>query len=263
MKPIIRIGIVGAGDMGKRHAKLVTDSNIAIMAGFADPDESASLNPGFAQVRHYQDHLKLIKSETPDGIIIATPNAYHVPVAIDCLAAGIPVLLEKPVAGNVESGRALVAEQRKSGVIVLVGHHRRFDPAVDATRHLINNGSIGQLLAVQATWATRKPEHYYQVKWRTEHASGGFILINLIHDIDMLRYLCGEIISVYADLNSVGRSLSVADTAAVAMEVVGRQTILGKFSWIPWISIPFADFLQPTSVVVGSRVVAVDRPGKS
>ena len=196
---------------------MVADSNIAVVVGFADPDSSAALNPVFAQVRHYQDHLKLIKAETPDGIIIATPNAHHVPVAIDCLAAGIPVLLEKPVADSVESGHTLVAEQRKSGVIVLVGHHRRFDPAVDATRHLINNGSIGQLLAVQATWVTRKPEHYYQVKWRTERLSGGFILINLIHDIDMLRFLCGEIISVYADVDSVGRSLAVADTAAVTL----------------------------------------------
>jgi predicted dehydrogenase len=96
---------------------------------------------------------------------------------------------------------------------------------VDATRQLINDGSIGKLLAVQTTWVTKKPEHYYQVKWRTEPSSGGFILINLIHDIDMLRYLCGEIISVYADLNSGGRSLSVADTAAVTLRF--QNGILG------------------------------------
>jgi len=221
----IRIGIVGAGEMGQRHAKLVADSNIAVMAGFADPDPSVALNPVFTKVRHYRDHLKLIKAEIPDGIIVATPNAHHVPVAIDCLAAGIPVLLEKPVADSVESGRTLVAEQRKSGVTALVGHHRRFDPAVDATKRLISDGSIGQLLAVQTTWVTRKPEHYYQVKWRTERSSGGFILINLIHDIDMLRYLCGEITSVYADLDSVGRSLAVADTAAVTLRF--QNGILG------------------------------------
>ena len=199
MNPAVRIGIVGAGAMGQRHAKLVVDSNIAIMAGFSDPDPGITLDPVFTKIKHYRDHLTLIKTETPDGIIIAVPNAHHVPVAIDCLAAGIPVLVEKPIADSVESGRALVAEQHKSGVIVLVGHHRRFDPAVDVARRLLNDGSIGQLLAVQTTWVTRKPEHYYQVKWRTERSSGGFILINLIHDIDMLRYLCGEIISVYVE----------------------------------------------------------------
>ncbi len=83
MNSTIRIGIVGAGEMGQRHAKLVADSNIAVMAGFADPDESASLNPGFAQVRHYLDHLKLIESETPDGIIISTQNTQHVTDAIN------------------------------------------------------------------------------------------------------------------------------------------------------------------------------------
>ena len=67
---------------------------------------------------------------------LSLPHQMHItfPVAIDCLAAGIPVLLEKPIADSVESGRTLVTEQRKSGVIVLVGHHRRFDPAVDATK---------------------------------------------------------------------------------------------------------------------------------
>jgi predicted dehydrogenase len=215
--PTIRIGIVGAGMMGQRHAMLVADSNIASLAGFADPDSSAALDPVFAKVKYYRDHLKLIEAEAPDGIIIAVPNAHHAPVAMDCLAAGIPVLVEKPIADSVESGRALAAEQHKSGVAVLVGHHRRFDPAVDAARRLLNDGGIGKLLAVQTTWVTRKPEHYYHVKWRTERSSGGFILINLVHDIDMLRYLCGEIISVYAELDSVGRSLTVADTAAVTL----------------------------------------------
>ena len=112
----IRIGIVGAGAMGQRHAKLVADSNIAVMAGFADPNPSAALDPVFAKIKHYRDHLKLIEAEAPDGIIIAVPNADHVPVAMDCLAAGIPILVEKPIADSVESGRALVAEQRKTGV---------------------------------------------------------------------------------------------------------------------------------------------------
>lgn len=228
MNPTIRIGIVGAGAMGKQHAMFVADSNIASMAGFADPDSSAALDPAFSKVNHYRDHLKLIEAEDPDGIIIAVPNAHHVPVAIDCLAAGIPILVEKPMADSVDSGRALVAEQRRYGVAVLVGHHRRFDPAVDAARRLINDGNIGKLLAVQTTWVTKKPEHYYQVKWRTEPSSGGFILINLIHDIDMLRYLCGKIISVYAELGSVGRSLDVADTAAITLRfengVIGTVT---------------------------------------
>ena len=110
MNPAIRIGIVGAGEMGRRHAKLVADSNIAVMAGFADPDPSATLDSVFAKIKHYRDHVQLIKAEAPDGVIIATPNAHHVPIAMDCLAAGIPVLVEKPIADTVKSGRALVVE---------------------------------------------------------------------------------------------------------------------------------------------------------
>ena len=228
VKSAVRIGIIGAGSMGRRHAMLVTQSKTAVMAGFADPDPDAALDPMCAGVVHYRDHRQLIEAEAPDGVIIAVPNSLHVPVAMDCLAAGIPMLIEKPVADSLESGRSLIEEQNKSNVAILVGHHRRFDPAVTAARRLINDGSMGKLLAVQATWATRKPDPYYQVRWRTEPSSGGFVLINLIHDIDMLRYLCGEICSVYADLGSAGRSLPVADTAAVTLrfenEVLGTIT---------------------------------------
>ena len=118
MKSAIRIGVVGAGAMGKQHAMLVAGSNIADMAGFADPDPSTGLDPVLAKVKYYRDHLKLIKAEAPDGIIIAVPNADHVSVAIDCLAAGIPILVEKPIADSVESGHALVAQQHKTGVAV-------------------------------------------------------------------------------------------------------------------------------------------------
>ena len=218
MNPVTKIGIVGAGAMGQQHAKLVCGfKHCRLWQDLRTPIRAPLLMRRSRMPEYYRDHLKLIEAESPDGIIIAVPNTDHVPVAMDCLAAGIPILVEKPIADSVKSGRALVAEQRKTGVTVLVGHHRRFDPAVDTAKRLINDGDIGKLLAVQATWVTRKPKHYYQIKWHTEPSSGGFILINLIHDIDMLRYLCGEIISVYADLDSAGRSLAVADTVAVTL----------------------------------------------
>ena len=113
VKPAVRIGIVGAGEMGRRHAILVTQSKTAVMAGFADPDPDAALDPMCAGVEHYRDHRQLIEAEAPDGVIIAVPNSLHVPVAMDCLAAGIPMLIEKPVADSLESGRALIEKQEK------------------------------------------------------------------------------------------------------------------------------------------------------
>ena len=70
MNPAIRIGIVGAGVMGRQHAKLVADSSTAVTVGFSDPDSSAALDPVFAKAKYYRDHLKLIQVEAPDGIII-------------------------------------------------------------------------------------------------------------------------------------------------------------------------------------------------
>ena len=93
----------------------------------------------------------------------------------------------------------------------MVGYYRRFNPLVQRARQVVQSGEIGSLVAVNLLWTLQKPENYYDVVWRTE-SGGGPILINLIHDIDILRYVCGEIQQVYALTSSVTRDFDVEDT---------------------------------------------------
>ena len=87
---------------------------------------------------------------------------------------------------------------------------------VTKARELISAGAIGPLTAVNATWLLRKHDTYYEAQWRRE-AGGGFILINLIHEIDNLRFIAGEIESVQAIVSNARRGFAVADTAAVLL----------------------------------------------
>jgi predicted dehydrogenase len=150
----------------------------------------------------------------PDGAIIATPNALHVPNALDCLDAGVPVLVEKPLAESVAAAQRLVEAQGRTGVPVLAGHHRRHNPIVKAARKLVQEGGIGRLVAVNALFLIAKPDDYFDVAWRRE-AGGGPVLINLIHDIDNLRFICGEIDSVQAMTSNATRGFAVEDTAVL------------------------------------------------
>jgi len=98
---------------------------------------------------------------------------------------------------------------------LLVGHHRRFNPYIQATKRILEEGRLGRIEAVNVLWTLLKPAEYFQAAvWRGE-PGGGPVLINFIHDIDTLRYLFGDIERIFAESGSAARGLAVEDTAVV------------------------------------------------
>ncbi|MET4798737.1 Gfo/Idh/MocA family oxidoreductase [Bradyrhizobium sp. LB11.1] len=216
MNAPMRIAVAGAGLIGRRHIELIEASPDCVLAGIADPSPAAK---EFAQTRNtpwHADHRALLADEKPDGLIIASPNALHFQMALDCAQAGVPGLIEKPVTDTVAAAQRLCAAIRRAGVPMLVGHHRRHNPIIKAAREAVASGKLGQLTAVVGLWLLKKPDDYFDVTWRREHG-GGPLLINLIHDIDNLRFICGEIIEVQALTSNKVRGFAVEDTAALLL----------------------------------------------
>jgi predicted dehydrogenase len=216
MSPTMRIGVAGAGLIGRRHIELIEASPDCVVAGIADPTPEAK---AFAEARKlpwYSDHRALLERETPDGMVVASPNALHLAIAIDCLERGTPALVEKPVTDTVASAKILLRAVRRTGVPVLVGHHRRHNPRIKVVRDSLANAEIGRLTAVVGLWLLQKPADYFDVAWRRE-PSGGPILINLVHDIDNLRFICGEIAEVQALTSNHARGFAVEDTAVLLL----------------------------------------------
>lgn len=186
------------------------------MAGIVDP---AALGPALARelgVACYNSLDALLAATEADALVVATPNRTHEAVGTAAAARGLHLLVEKPIAHDLASARRLVAAAAQAGVHLLVGHHRRYNPVVERTRELLNQGAIGRLVAVSAHWMLRKPDAYFADDWR-RNPGGGPVLINLIHDIDLLRHLCGEIVEVSAQTSSAMRGFSVEDTAAILL----------------------------------------------
>jgi predicted dehydrogenase len=228
MNAPMRIAVAGAGLIGRRHIELIEASPDCVLAGIADPSPAAK---EFAQTRNtpwHADHRALLADEKPDGLIIASPNALHFQMALDCAQAGVPGLIEKPVTDTVAAAQRLCAAIRRAGVPMLVGHHRRHNPIIKAAREAVASGKLGQLTAVVGLWLLKKPDDYFDVTWRREHG-GGPLLINLIHDIDNLRFICGEIIEVQALTSNKVRGFAVEDTAALLLRfangAVGTVTV--------------------------------------
>jgi len=230
------IALVGAGVIARTHIDRLAHSDGAVLAAIADPAPGALAVAEAAGVPCFADHREMLERVRPAGVIVATPNALHVPVALDCLARGIPVLVEKPVADTVEDARRLAEAQAASGVPVLVGHHRRHNPIVQRARALVQEGRLGRLVAVHAQATFLKPDAYFDVAWRRE-PGGGPVLINLIHDIDLLRFLAGEVEAVISATSSAVRGFAVEDTAAAVLRFAGGAlgTVLASDAVVsPW-----------------------------
>ena len=213
----LRLALFGAGNIGERHLRLAAAHNQCAVVAVADPsDHSKKLAKEFS-AQHFSNFKALLAEAKVDGAIIATPNDLHASIALECVKAGIPVLVEKPITDTVSSGEALIEAAEARGVALAVGHHRRFDPVIEIAKNLIDAGELGKLVAVECIWALRKHDSYYEASWRTTRPSGGPALINLIHDLDLLRYLAGDIVKLYAQGGAIGRTHEVEDTLSVSI----------------------------------------------
>lgn len=207
-----RIAVVGAGLIGQRHIQAIHRSPTATLAAVVDPVPQPGLSvPTFASL------ADLLNSDRPDGIILATPTPLHAAGALECIAAGIPVLVEKPLTATLAEARQVTRAAQQAGVAVLVGHHRRHNPLIRKAAAFIATGGIGQLRSVQATCWFYKPDDYFDAApWRKKQGAGP-ISVNLVHDVDLLRLFCGEVVSVQAQKTPALRGYENEDLAAALL----------------------------------------------
>jgi len=211
-----QIALFGAGTIGRTHIDRIARSENLHLAGIADPTDAGQVLAQRLGVPWFADHISLLDATKPHGAVVSTPNSLHIAQALDCLERGVPALVEKPVADTVAEAQVLVDAQVRTGVPILVGHHRRYNPIIRRAREMVQAGALGQLVAAHVMALFLKPAPYFDANWR-RHKGGGPILINLIHEIDMLRFLCGEIVSVQAIGSNAVRGFEVEDTAAAVL----------------------------------------------
>ncbi len=232
-----RIAVIGAGVIGQKHATLITTSPVAELVGICDVDGSRAPVAAQFRVPFYQTVTELLAAAKPAGVIIATPNHLHADVAEICAAHGVHLLVEKPIADSLADAERIKRAAQQAGVQVLVGHHRRHNPLVAQTRTLIQEGALGKLIGVSVLWTIRKPDEYFDVTWRTQRPNGGPALINLIHEIDSLRFICGEITQVYAQSSSAIRGFAVEDTLTATLTFANGafgSILLSDAAAAPW-----------------------------
>jgi predicted dehydrogenase len=223
----IRIAVAGAGYIGLAHMAAARQSNACTLSAIVDPSPAAQGVAEKAGVPLYTSLDALFEKERPDGVILATPNQLHLEHALTCLQARVPTLLEKPVTPTVAEAERLVKEVDRSGVKVLIGHHRAHSPIMARAKQVIDEGRLGALVAVMGSAVFFKPDQYFaDAPWRRQ-AGAGPILLNMIHEVHNLRMLCGDIVAVQAFSSRATRGFPVEDTVAINLRFANGA--LGSF----------------------------------
>ena len=224
----LAIAVAGAGAMGRQHIALVRAHPACELAAIVDTASRARGIAADAGVPFHDSLAQLFAARRPDAVILATPNAAHVPQALECIAAGVPALIEKPVADTVQAGMRLCDAAERAGARLLVGHHRRHSLIMAGAVAVVQSGALGDLVAVTGSALFYKPDAYFdEGPWRRQ-PGGGPLLINMIHEIANLRALCGEIVAVQALASNARRGFAVEDTVAIAFRFASGA--LGTFS---------------------------------
>jgi predicted dehydrogenase len=224
---MLGIAVAGAGLIGRRHIELIRASDCCELAAIVDPAPAAAALARDCGVPLYPTLAALFATRRPDAVIAATPNVLHAENGIECARHGVPVLIEKPIADSLADADRLIAAAEHAGIALLVGHHRRHSPILAKAREIVRQGRLGRVVAITGSALFYKPDAYFaEAPWRHE-PGGGPILINMIHEVDDLRSVCGEIDAVQALSSSATRGFAVEDTVTIGLRFASGA--LGSF----------------------------------
>ncbi len=187
----MRVGVIGVGVMGSNHARVFAGLPGAELVAVADPDRKqadfVARTLGCKAVGEVGELLDL----GVDAVTIAAPTHLHHDIALVCIARGVHVMVEKPIASSVEEGREIIEAAHRAGVTLMVGHVERFNPAVEAIKEAIRNEDI---LSIAITRVGPFPPRMSNV---------GVVIDLAVHDIDLIRWFTdSDIVEVQPQLSS-------------------------------------------------------------
>jgi myo-inositol 2-dehydrogenase / D-chiro-inositol 1-dehydrogenase len=190
----MRIALLGAGRIGRLHARLLkaTPGVDAVVVGDVDADRALDV----AQTVGIESAPTIDAAMDGAGaVVIAAATTAHPELIRASIGRGLPTFCEKPLAATLDDTIALAADIDRSGIPFQLGFQRRFDPAYQEVHRLIRNGSLGTLYAIRLAGHDPAPAHEAYIA-----QSGGLFRDFSIHDFDILRWMTGcEVEEVYAD----------------------------------------------------------------
>ncbi len=222
MSPTTRIGIVGAGNVAARHADVLSGFPDVTIAGIADTDrhraESLASKHGCPA---YGSHADLLSAGNLDAVYVCVPPFAHGSPEHDALSCDLPIFVEKPLSLDLQTAEKIAAEVERRSLPSAVGHHWRYLGIVERAQSLLDGRPVRLALG---HWLDKVPPVGW---WLNRSMSGGQILEQAVHVLDLARVLVGEVAMVHAvpEENTVDGEVDRA-TAAVMRFAGGAAGLL-------------------------------------
>jgi UDP-N-acetylglucosamine 3-dehydrogenase len=218
--PNTRVALVGVGRMGRNHLRVLRETPgfdlVAVVDAKADAPADLGDVPFFRSVAE-------LATLAFDAAVVATPTATHHGVALELIALGKHLLIEKPIASTYADGRAILLAAQAKGVKLVVGHVERFNPAVRKLREVIREGTLGTPIHFAFTRVGGYPDTV---------TSGNNVILDLaVHDIDVLRSLVGAV-KLEHSMCHVTWQEGVVDTAEIFLAAGSGASATVHVNWI-------------------------------
>jgi len=224
---MLNVGVIGVGSMGKNHARVCSELEGIKLIGVSDLDKDFSKNiASRLGTKSYSDYKDLI-SEI-DAAIVATPTKTHYDIALDLLENGKHVLVEKPICDDIKKAESLLTRSEDQDLILAVGHIERHNPTVRFVKENLDTKKFGDLITITSKRVSDFPVRIKDV---------GVILDFGVHDIDVMRYLSGEVVSVYAKAGKFKDNIDFEDHANIILNFENGITGVIEVNWLTPIKI--------------------------
>lgn len=220
----VKIGFIGAGGMGMRHAELISQMEEAHLVAFCDVEKNRALQAAHRfshfEARFYTDYKKLLEAENLDALYICLPPYVHKDMGILAAQKGCALFIEKPIGLQLKNVERVAAAIEEANITTAVGYHFRYHHATQQARELLMTHPQNVPALVYGRWLGGFPNSSW---WRKMNQSGGQIHEQATHILDLARYFVGEIEKVYCcaarrEMHRSFRDSNVPDVTALTAE---------------------------------------------
>jgi len=221
--------MIGCGEIAVANARSINNAKNACITMAMDVVEDVAKDLGEKYNAPYTTNVEeLLANPDVDAVIISTPHYLHAPLAVQAAQAGKHVMVEKPIAINLKQADEMIEACKKAGVLLSVCFVSRYGASTIKAKELIEQGAIGKIIGIKISGMSNKPEHYWhggysgrvKTDWRQQldKSGGGYLIMNLVHNIDRLRYITGlEAVRVYSEYDTFATPVEVEDMLNVVL----------------------------------------------
>lgn len=228
-KPL-KLGIVGAGAIAQRNAKEAAASGSARITGVFDVNHKvARAMAKTLSAPFFASYEELLQSDAIDTVLLSVPHHLHKPMTVQAAGAKKHVLVEKPMANNLNEAEEMIRACRDNGVKLGVNYSFRYLPKIQHAKMLINDGALGDITGIQVITHQFKDRGYWAGArsnspddWRgsKEKCGGGFLIMNVCHIIDYLYFATGlKAKRIYSEYATLGSPAEVEDSISVSYKL--------------------------------------------